>query len=88
MGLGLDQAHDLVERHVGSDGHDIDPRHHDVGHGLVAQLQDVGEQNPLILADRRVALGRLLDQLFDRLADGLVLLPAPQARNKPGIKLG
>ena len=78
MRLGLDQPHHLVERRVGGDGADIDPRHHDVGHGLVAQLQDVGEQDALVFADRRIALGRLLDQLLDRLAHRLVLLAAPQ----------
>ncbi len=79
MRLGLDQAHDLVERRVGGDADDVDARHHDVGHGLVAQLQDVGQQHPLVVADRRVALGRLLDQLLDRLAHRLVLLAPAQA---------
>ena len=78
MRLGLDQPHHLVERRVGGDADDVDPRHHDVAHRLVAQLQDVGEQDALVLADRRIALGRLLDQLLDRLADRLVLLAAAQ----------
>ena len=79
MGLGLDQAHDLVERRVGNDGDDVDARHHDVGHGLVAQLQDIGEQDALILADRRIALERLSIKPLDRLAYRLVLLAPPQA---------
>jgi hypothetical protein len=78
MSLGLDQPHDLVERRVGGDGYDVDPGHHDVGHVLVAQLQDVGQEDALVFADRRIALGRLLDQLLDGLAHRLVLLATAQ----------
>ena len=79
MRFGLDQTHDLVERRIGGNRGDIDPRHHDVGHGLVAQLQDVGEENALIFTDRRIALRRLLDQLLDRFANGFVLFAPPEA---------
>ena len=79
MGLGLDQPHDLVERRVGGDADDVDARHHDVAHRLVAQLQDVGQERALVVADRRIALGRLLDQPFDGFADRLVLFAAAQA---------
>src|SRR6195256_3729445 len=78
MGLGLYKPHDLVERRVGGDGGDVDPGHHDVGYVLVAQLQDIGQEDALVFADRRVALGRLFDQLLDRLAHRLVLLAAPE----------
>ncbi len=78
MSLGLDQPHNFVERRVGGDGADIDPRHHDVGHVLVAQLQDIGQEDALVFADRRVALGRLFDQFLDGLAHRLVLLATAQ----------
>ena len=57
--------HRFGEGRVDFQRDDVDALHHDVGGVELVQLEDVGEQRPLMRIDRLLVLV-LLDQLFER----------------------
>ena len=57
----------LLERRVLGQRHDIGARHHNLGGGELVQLEDVGEEPPLVRIDGLFLL-MFLDQLLELLA--------------------
>ena len=79
---GLQQA---IQVALNLDGNNVGPRHHDIVGGDMPLLQQVGQHDALFIADRRggglfrLAFADLLDDLFDRLAQGAFAVTAAQA---------
>ena len=71
---------DPVEGRINLERHDVDPRHHHVGGGLLVQLHDITEDRPLLRIEGLLLV--LLDQLLERSAQ--VLLAHPLAGGRQG----
>ena len=83
LGHAFDQRR---KRGVDIDRHDVGARHHGIDHGAVAQLQDIGEEHPLVRGDRSFGFAPFLDQFLYGVAQRRVAA-SPQDRPQPAAKL-
>ena len=63
-------VHTTLSGHIDLERHDVDPRHHHVGGGLLVQLHDIAEDRPLLRIEGLLLV--LLDQLLERSAQVLL----------------